>query len=122
MSQEEPFAWAREVDSEAEALTKDKLLNAEPLQQDCMLYSKIPAEIRIRIFRFALREFEDKLKPYEPNRVYYRPGYHYHIKQCTELLQTCRLIYQEARTIPVSSTELVYWLSAALRITLRVER
>ena len=52
------------LQSDAEALIKDRLLNLEPLQQaDCVLYSKIPSEIRTRIFNLALREFGDKSKP-----------------------------------------------------------
>lgn len=108
-SHKEPLAQVVEID--LEALNKDRLLNMEPVQQaECMLYNKIPAEIRTRIFNLTLREFEDKPKPYHSNRVYCRPGYNYHIKQDTRLLQTCRIIYQEARMMPVAATELTYWL------------
>ena len=88
----------------------DFLMGVPLRQSKCPFYSKIPGEIRTRIFMLALREFEDKSKPYRPNRVYYRPGFHYHTKQDTRLLQTCRLIYQEARMMPVALKEFVYWL------------
>ena len=90
---------------------KSDLLMVVPLPQvKSPLYCKISGEIRTRIFMLALREFEDKTKPYRPNRVYYRPGFHYHTKQDTRLLQTCRLVYQEARMMPVALKEFVYWV------------
>jgi hypothetical protein len=111
ISHEDQVAMEHVIESDAEALMKDRLLSTEPLpQSECMLYSKIPGEIRTRIFALTLREFEDKSKPYRPNRVYYRPGFHYHTKQDTRLLQTCRLVYQEARMMPVTLTEFVYWI------------
>lgn len=56
------------LEFDSEALIKDRLLNLEPLQQTkFVLYSKMPAEIRTRIFNLALREFEDKSKPHYPN-------------------------------------------------------
>lgn len=111
MSHEDQIAIEYIIASDAEALMKDRLLNTEPLHQtQCMLYSKIPSEIRTRIFALTLREFEDKSKPYHQNRVYYRPGFHYHTKQDTRLLQTGRRIYQEARMMPVLLAEFVYWV------------
>jgi hypothetical protein len=93
-----------------EAFVEASLQNVQPLpQEQCPLYSKLSAELRSLVFSFTLQEFEDKSKPYRPNRLYYRPGHHYHTNHDTKLVQTCRLIYQEARMIPVARHTFTYW-------------
>ena len=74
------------------------------------LFSKLPAEIRAEIFALALRAADDTSKPYRPDRVFYRPGYHHHKKTNCALLRTCKRIYGETRLLPVSVNEHIFWL------------
>jgi hypothetical protein len=98
---------------DAEASLKERPYKTEPIAQpQCPLYSKLPGDIHSYTFKLALREFEDKSKPYRLNRVYHPPFYQYHTKQDTILLQTCRFIYQEARMMPVTLRPSTYWLYA----------
>lgn len=100
MSYEDQVAVEQVLAIDREASIKDALLNRKPLPQpECTLYSEIPGEIRTRIFALALREFEDKSEPYRPNRVYYRPGCHYHTKVGT-FSPTLGLEFQEAVVSP----------------------
>ncbi len=79
-------------------------------QSECVLYSKLPPEIRLRIFELATASTDDTTKPYMFDRVYYRPGYHYHQKTDTALLLTCKRIFEETRFMPVAQREHVFWL------------
>ena len=79
-------------------------------QEGSPLFSKLPAEIRCHIFELALAADDDTSKPYRADRKYYRPGYRYHPKIRCSLLQTCKRVYGEARLLPVSVNEHVFWL------------
>ncbi|OAL19632.1 hypothetical protein AYO22_09794 [Fonsecaea multimorphosa] len=70
----------------------------------------LPAEIRASIFELALTSYDDPAKPYRADRKYYRPGYHHHQKIDCSLLLTCRRTYREARLLPISVNEHVFWL------------
>ncbi|KAI9858417.1 MAG: hypothetical protein M1813_007521 [Trichoglossum hirsutum] len=78
-------------------------------QPGCPLFTRIPPEIRTRIFEFALSEYDDVEGPYEENSHYYRPGYHYRHRIDTNLLLTCQLVYLEAHLIPLSINEHVFY-------------
>ncbi|KAI9761999.1 MAG: hypothetical protein M1840_001497 [Geoglossum simile] len=78
-------------------------------QLSCPLFTRIPGEIRTRIFEFALAEYDDTFRPYDETAFYYRPGYHYRQRIDTALLRTCRLIYLEARLIPIVINEHPFW-------------
>jgi hypothetical protein len=78
-------------------------------QVSCPLFTRIPGELRTRIFEFALTEYDDLRHPYDENTFYYRPGYHYRQRIDTALLRTCRLIYLEAHLIPIAINEHTFW-------------
>jgi hypothetical protein len=84
-------------------------INPQRSQTQSRLCS-LPAEIRAIIFAFALSADDDQSKPYRPDRKYYRPGYHFHQKINISLLLTCKQVYSEARLLPVSANEHVFWL------------
>ncbi|KAH0548110.1 hypothetical protein GP486_008160 [Trichoglossum hirsutum] len=79
-------------------------------QRSCPLF-RLPPEIRARIYEFAFSEYDDLENPYDRQTHYYRPGYHYRHRIDTALLMTCRLIYLEARLIPLYINEHVFFLS-----------
>lgn len=78
-------------------------------QTQSPLFSTIPAEIRNRIFSSALTYYDDKTKPYQPQNWFYRPGFHYHSKTSTTLLQTCKLIYLESHLLPLAINSYSFW-------------
>ena len=78
-------------------------------QDHCPLFSQLSAEIRTRIFEFALTAYDDKSKPYSETAYYNRPGYRYHQRISTTLLLTCRRIYFETYLLPVKCNEVVEW-------------
>lgn len=80
----------------------------EDAQVASLLFS-LPAEIRAYVFELALAATDDNAKPYRTDRKYYRPGYHYHPKVDCALLRTCKRVYREARLLPVSVNEHVFW-------------
>lgn len=93
---------------EAPILEKAKLSTIPPSsdmlsQQQCPLFNTLPAEIRNRIFHFALSPYTNKESPYPTNEYYYRPHFRYG-DECfdTALLRTCRLIHSETSQIPAS--------------------
>lgn len=79
-------------------------------QENCVLFTKLPAEVRYRVFELVLSACDDYDAPYREDRVYYRPGYHFRQKLHLELLRTCKAIYQEARLLPVATNEHTFWL------------
>ncbi len=93
-------------DSQPLAIKFDKNYNPQPL---CPLFSRIPNEIRNKIFAHALTEYADKTKPYSRRSAFYRPGYEFHKLISTTLLLTCRRIYLEAHLVPLAINEHVFW-------------
>ena len=79
-------------------------------QAQSPLFHTLPAEIRTRIFEYAVTPYESRWNPYAPNRYYYRPGYHSDPKQDVNLLRCCKRIFQEARLMPVAQAEHTFWL------------
>ena len=71
-------------------------------QIECPFFSRFPAEIRTRVFEYALSAYDD---PTDLNRQIIS----------TSLLRTCRRIYSEARLLPALVNELVG--SATLTLT-----
>ncbi|KAH9480859.1 hypothetical protein JR316_0007461 [Psilocybe cubensis] len=80
-------------------------------QTACILFSKVPAEVRNRIFYFAFYSYDDVSRPYPSSSYYSRPGYRYHQRISTNLLIACRRIYTEAHNLPISLNEHVFWCS-----------
>jgi hypothetical protein len=76
--------------------------NSNP-QRNCPLFSKLPTEVRLKIFDLALSEHEDAPLPMDMGSFFYRPRYFFKTRIFTDLLRTCRRIYAEASHIPMTS-------------------
>lgn len=79
-------------------------------QNHSPLFSTLPGEIRQRIYTFVLSSFDDLSKPFNPQHHHYRPGYRYGQKYDLRLLQTCKRVWHEARLLPISLNEIVFYL------------
>jgi hypothetical protein len=92
---------ARAVRRELAEITPD---NSKP-QEQSLLFSKIPAEIRFLVFQFLLSQTYDYAQPVDVHSVspLYRPGHTHRTKIDTAILLTCRLVYFEAHSIPIRS-------------------
>lgn len=79
--------------------------NSRP-QGQSLFFSKLPAEIRFMIFQLLLSQKHDHERPVDFHSIspLYRPGHTYRTKIHTAILLTCRLVYHEARAIPIKST------------------
>lgn len=80
-------------------------------QNQCLLFSIIPPEIRREIFAYALAAFEDTNRPYSKDTYWTRPGYNAPHRTHTELLRTCKRVYQEAWFIPFTYAEHAFYLT-----------
>lgn len=85
-------------------------LSTASAQTECVFFTLFPVEIRTRIFEYALTSDANPMKAYLPDRVYYRPGHHFHPKTDISLLLTCKQIFAEARLMPVLEAEHTFWL------------
>lgn len=65
-------------------------------QTQSPLFSICPPEVRNRIFRYALAQYEDKTREFDHDTCYRRPDYSAPCRCDTALLRTCRLVYHEA--------------------------
>jgi hypothetical protein len=74
-------------------------------QTECLLFSKLPGEIRLQIYQLVLSQETDSTRPIDKHSIspLYRPGHTHRTQICTTLLLTCRLIYYEAKHIPLRS-------------------
>ncbi|KJZ70914.1 hypothetical protein HIM_09707 [Hirsutella minnesotensis 3608] len=92
--------------NEAHAL----LLSREAATQDqSPLFSKLPGEVRGLIFAFALSDYPDPNKQFDPMTCYARPSYFAPRKTDIELLRTCRAVYRECWHMPFALREQVHW-------------
>lgn len=75
-------------------------------QFQSLLFSKLPAEVRFSIFQLLLSQTQDYDRPIDIHSIspLYRPGHTYRTKIHTSILLTCRLVYFEARAMPIRST------------------
>ena len=88
-------------------------------QSECPLF-RIPVEVRNHIFKLAVTTYEDpnlqlrpeqstsdspSLQAQEGGWPKYRIGHQFKRRTCTELLQTCKRIYNETKFLPVSINE-----------------
>lgn len=80
------------------------------LQLQSPLFGKIPAEIRNEIFDLALKESYIPGEEYERETYYTRPGFLGKKKVHTELLRTCKRVYEETKTVPFRDLEVCFWL------------
>jgi hypothetical protein len=88
--------------------TPQNLARCNP-QCQSPLFTKIPPELRNRIFSLALLQYEDLSQPYEQQDYCYRPGHRARRIVSTSLLQTCRLIWLEANHWPMSQAVHSFW-------------
>jgi hypothetical protein len=74
-------------------------------QQQSLLFSLLPAEIRFLIFQYVLCQSHNPSRPVTIHSFapLHRPGHTQRTIISTTLLQTCRLIYHEAHAIPLRS-------------------
>lgn len=75
--------------------------NAVNSQKDCPLFTKIPQELRDRIFDLVVTPHEEKHVPYPKALRYSRPGFrHSDGKLSIALLRCCQLIYSQTCHLP----------------------
>jgi len=80
-------------------------------QEQSPLFSKLPGEIRDRIFTYALADYEDTSKSYDNNTCFKRPNYLAPRRTDTVLLCTCQRVYKEAWFRPFTTAEHTFWLA-----------
>ncbi|ESK95140.1 hypothetical protein Moror_13872 [Moniliophthora roreri MCA 2997] len=78
-------------------------------QHQSPLYSAVPPEIRNMIFALALLYTYDKSRPFSTDTYYYRPDFLYRDRIDTSLLLTCRQVYLETWSLPLSRNDHVFW-------------
>lgn len=76
-------------------------------QIKCPIFSRLPAEIRTRVFEYTLSAYDDPTDLDRNHGCYHGPRYECRQIISTALLRTCRRIYSEARLIPALVNELV---------------
>lgn len=82
------------------------------LQTQSPLFSAIPAELRSLIFTYALTDYEDtNHESYDCNTYWYRPGYKAKRRTATELLRTCKRVFQETWFMPFALAEHCFYLT-----------
>ncbi|KAI1801909.1 hypothetical protein F4811DRAFT_555407 [Daldinia bambusicola] len=64
------------------------------------LFGKLPGELRVLVWRYALTRYEDIDHLYDIQRPYARPGQAAPLRVAVQLLETCRAVYIEAYLIP----------------------
>lgn len=86
-------------------------------QTECLLFTKLPAEVRALIFSYALTDYPDPTseRKYTETTCYTRPNYFAPRKSDTALLQTCRAVYVESWFLPFQLREQVHWLAEKSR-------
>ncbi|EGR44086.1 uncharacterized protein TRIREDRAFT_71071 [Trichoderma reesei QM6a] len=82
------------------------------MQKDSPLFSRLPPEVRSKIFAYTVAEYEDVNNPYPINDTW-KPSYSAPRKICLELLATCRAVYLEAWFLPFKTIEQSIWLTRA---------
>lgn len=79
-------------------------------QQQSLLFSKLPGEIRNRIFELVCLPYDDPTHKYNQHDYWYRPGYHAkHITRATGLLLSCRRAWIEANDLPMRLSQPTFW-------------
>ncbi|KAF5359029.1 hypothetical protein D9758_004897 [Tetrapyrgos nigripes] len=66
-----------------------------------------------KFFEHACQGAPRKDQAYPRDAYYYRPGYECPQQVYPQLLRTCRLVYLEARLLPVKANEHVFWCERA---------
>lgn len=84
-------------------------------QHQSPLFSVLPPEIRQDIYVYALSEYENLDRPYSKDTYWWRPGDTAALRSATELLRTCRRIYNEAWLLQFALAEHRFYLTDASR-------
>ncbi|KAH8705548.1 hypothetical protein BGW36DRAFT_15113 [Talaromyces proteolyticus] len=84
-------------------------------QQQSPLFKILPAEIRSLIFTYALTDYEDISAPFDRDTYWHRPGYGALRRTTTELLRTCKRIFQETWFLPFALAEYTFYLTKGTR-------
>lgn len=80
-------------------------------QGECLLFNKIPQEIRDEIFDLVVTPHDRKHVPYPEGLRYCRPGFrHADRNLSTTLLRCCQLIYFETCDLPAKKYVQVDWV------------
>ncbi|EEA19614.1 hypothetical protein TMatcc_009753 [Talaromyces marneffei ATCC 18224] len=82
------------------------------LQHESPLFSMLPAEIRSLIFIYALTDYEDTAhEAFGRNTYWYRPDYQAKRRTETELLRSCKRVFQETWFLPFALAEHCFFLT-----------
>lgn len=84
-------------------------------QHQSPLFSVLPPEIRQDIYVYALSEYENLDRPYNKDTYWWRPGDTAALRSATELLRTCRRIYNEAWLLQFALAEHRFYLTDSSR-------
>ena len=84
-------------------------------QDQSPLFSVLPPEIRHDIYAYALSEYENLERPYSKDTYWWRPGNTASLCTATELLRTCRRLYNEAWLLQFALAEHRFYLTQADR-------
>jgi hypothetical protein len=92
---------ARELRRTLAAIT----LSTSHHQTQCLLFSRFPGEVRFQIYQLVLSQTHDHSRSIDKHSIspLYRPGHTHRTTIDTNLLLTCKLIYYEAKYIPLRS-------------------
>ncbi|KAK5175811.1 uncharacterized protein LTR77_000951 [Saxophila tyrrhenica] len=78
-------------------------------QEQSLLFTALPREIRELVWKFATAPYEVEQKRYEENEYYCRPGHTAPLNTDFGLLLTCRRAWLEANAYPMLQAEQCYW-------------
>lgn len=82
------------------------------LQHQSPLFSVLPAEIRSLIFIYALTDYEDTTQEsLSRDTFWYRPGYQAKRRTATELLRSCKRVFQETWFLPFALAQHCFFLT-----------
>ncbi|KAH9480821.1 hypothetical protein JR316_0007422 [Psilocybe cubensis] len=85
------------------------LTNSVDSQSVCRIFS-IPYNIRLEIYRLALRQYDDETRLYPEHAFRSRPPpSRYRQRICTDLLITCKRVYMEAHDIALAVNPHTFW-------------
>lgn len=73
------------------------------------LFGGLPGELRNQIFELALEQYDDPDHMYRGETYYCRPGSLGEKRVDTQLLRTCKRVYQEAKALPLRGAELYFY-------------
>ena len=96
-----------------ETVEMDSTFSKSNPQEQSLLFSMLPREIRGLIWGFATAPFEDPDHQYQNTEYYYRPGHTARHKTNAELLLSCRRIWLEANPLPMLQAEHCFWYHRA---------